>query len=82
MSNLIEYFRSGGPIMWPILLVALIGLAASQSTPSHASHGGVATSAALPRCQQTARRAATSARAERQPTPAPPNEPQPAPHTR
>src|SRR6478672_6381953 len=27
MSRLIEYFRSGGPIMYPILLVALIGLA-------------------------------------------------------
>ena len=27
MSNMIEYFRSGGPIMWPILIVALIGLA-------------------------------------------------------
>jgi len=27
MSNMIEYFRSGGPIMYPILLVALIGLA-------------------------------------------------------
>jgi biopolymer transport protein ExbB len=27
MSNMLEYFRSGGPIMYPILLVALIGLA-------------------------------------------------------
>ncbi len=27
MSHMIEYFRSGGPIMYPILLVALVGLA-------------------------------------------------------
>ena len=27
MSHLIQYFREGGPVMWPILILSVVGVA-------------------------------------------------------